>query len=171
MRPESVRPVPPRRRLPAAAPAAALLLALGLAPAALADHAAVGTWLTESGNAKVRIDHCADIPAASGFSAEELCGEIVWLEDPDNETGQPHTDRNNPDQALRDRPIMGLPILTGFDAGDAPNVWDDGQIYNPEDGETYESVMSLKDGGDRLEVRGYVGLPIFGQSQVWSRSR
>ena len=79
MRPESVRPVPPRRRLPAAAPAAALLLALGLAPAALADHAAVGTWLTESGNAKVRIDHCADIPAASGFSAEELCGEIVWL--------------------------------------------------------------------------------------------
>ena len=93
------------------------------------------------------------------------------MEKPVNEAGNPHTDRNNPDTALQDRPIMGLPILTGFDPGDAANVWDDGQIYNPEDGETYNSVMSLKDGGDKLEVRGYVGLPIFGQSQVWTRSR
>ncbi len=49
-------------------------------------------------------------------------------------------------------------------------AWDGGRIYNPEDGETYRSTMTL-DGNGTLRVRGYVGAPIFGRSQTWTRVR
>ena len=99
---------------------------------------------------------------------EKICGRIVWLKEPLNDKKQPKTDLNNPDEALRARKIIGLPLLTGFVPADKANKWEGGRIYNPEDGETYKSTMTLIEGG-KLEVRGYVGLPIFGKSQVWTR--
>lgn len=150
-----------------AALAAVLLLA---ALPARAEPQVTGTWLTESGKGKVRIAPCVKLAGMSGVPAQQLCGAIVWLAEPLNDAGQPKTDGNNPDEALRQRPILGLPILTGFEPGDEAGVWDGGRIYNPEDGETYKSVINLKDDGAKLEVRGYVGLPMFGQSQVWTRS-
>lgn len=133
-------------------------IAAGVAGPALADEGVVGTWATEGGKSHVEISRCGS----------HLCGEIVWLQEPNDAAGKPKVDRNNPDQALRDRPIIGLPLLNGFVAGSEPGTWEDGTIYNPEDGETYSCTMTLLDDG-RLRVRGYVGLPIFGKSQVWTR--
>ncbi|MDP6689178.1 MAG: DUF2147 domain-containing protein, partial [Alphaproteobacteria bacterium] len=53
-------------------------------------------------------------------------------------------------------------------AGEEANVWNDGTIYNPEDGEIYSCTMTLVD-GRTLKVRGDVGLPLFGKTQVWTR--
>lgn len=130
-----------------------------------------GVWLTEDGDAKVRIAACDALPAAAGRESEpqEHCGEIVWLAEPTNPQGRPVVDRNNPDPALRERPILGLLILHGFVAAPPGEPWEGGRIYNPKDGEVYRAVLTPRDGGDRLEVRGYVGLPLFGQTQVWSR--
>ncbi len=157
------------RALAAAVVLPLLLAAVPLSPALAAAQVA-GTWLTESGNGKVRIAPCGDLPGAGGEPADQLCGAIVWLKEPLTEAGTPKVDARNPDAALQQRPIIGLPILTGFEPGDEPGVWEGGRIYNPEDGETYKSVITLKDDGARLEVRGYVGLPIFGKTQVWTRS-
>lgn len=117
-----------------------------------------GTWLTEGGKSHVRIDDCGD----------KLCGEIVWLKEPLDDAGEPKTDNNNPDKSLQDRPILGLPLLQGFSNGDEPNVWEGGTIYNPEDGDTYKSIMTLLSANE-LKVRGYVGISLFGKSQVWTR--
>lgn len=164
------------RRLAGAAalpPAAAILLTAALwgipgAQPARADQGAEGIWLTEGGRGKVRIAPCGEFPGLRGAS-DDLCGAIVWLQEPDNAAGQPKTDRNNPEPALQDRPIVGLPILAGFKPAAEPGRWEGGRIYNPEDGETYKSTLALRNGGAQLEVRGYVGLPIFGKSQVWTR--
>ncbi|MEQ9643704.1 MAG: DUF2147 domain-containing protein [Alphaproteobacteria bacterium] len=133
--------------------------ALVAGPALAADI--LGRWATEEEKSHVEIVTCADAP-------EMLCGTIVWLREPNDDAGQPKTDRNNPDEALRGRPIIGLPLLSGFIAGQEPNVWEDGKIYNPEDGEVYSCVMTLMEDGS-LVVRGYVGIPLLGESQVWTR--
>ena len=139
--------------------AAGVVLALGAGPAVAAD--VLGTWATAEDKSHVEVVPCAE-------AAEQLCGSIVWLKEPNDDTGQPKLDKNNPDPALQSRPIVGLPLLAGFVKAAEPDVWEDGEIYNPEDGDTYSCTMTLLEDG-RLEVRGYVGLPLFGKSQTWTR--
>ena len=62
-----------------------------------------------------------------------------------------------------------IELLTGFVA-DGPGKWSGGRIYNPEDGKTYKCKLTLQDDGT-LKVRGYVGLSIFGKTQIWRRLR
>lgn len=133
------------------------LLILALLLIAGPAWAASGVWLTESGSAHVEIGGCGEV----------LCGKIVWLREPLDTAGQPKTDKENPDPAKRERTILGLAMLDGFrPAGEGK--WGDGTIYNPEDGKTYSCTMSLENDGT-LRVRGYVGLPILGKTQVWTR--
>ncbi|MEM9554617.1 MAG: DUF2147 domain-containing protein [Acidobacteriota bacterium] len=130
-----------------------------LAPSVVAEPSVVGTWLTEHRDAKVRIAPCG----------ENLCGRLVWLEDPLNEHGKPEVDDDNPDPSLRDRPLLGLQILESFPP--APNgdgVWSGGTIYDPESGKTYKARMSLD--GETLNLRGYIGVPLLGRTSAWTRS-
>ncbi len=142
--------------------AVSLMALLPLAPAGASENegavGALGTWATEGGKSHVEIVSCG----------EKLCGSIVWLKEPMNEEGNPKHDANNPDADLQTRPIIGLPLLANFMAGDETNVWNDGTIYNPEDGEIYSCTITLVD-GRTLKVRGYVGLPLFGKTQIWTR--
>jgi uncharacterized protein (DUF2147 family) len=133
--------------------------AVALWSAAARADGVVGTWLTEGGKSRVEIADCGDT----------LCGSIVWLAEPLDDSGEAKTDRNNPDESLRERRIVGLQLLRGFIAADEENVWSDGTIYNPEDGETYSCTLTLQDDGT-LKVRGYVGLPLFGKTQIWNRA-
>jgi uncharacterized protein (DUF2147 family) len=95
-----------------------------------------------------------------------LCGHIYWLKKP-LANGRPKRDHHNPDARLRDRPLCGLRILSGFKrTGD--RIWSAGQIYNPGDGRTFSSTMTLEgDGG--LRISGYVGLSLFGKTVEWVR--
>ena len=117
-----------------------------------------GAWATEEGKAHVEITSCG----------KNLCGSIIWLKEPLDEQGQPKHDENNPDIALQSRRILGLPLLANFTAGDEADIWENGSIYNPEDGEIYSCTITFLD-SNTLKVRGYVGLPLFGKTQVWTR--
>jgi uncharacterized protein (DUF2147 family) len=77
--------------------------------------------------------------------------------------GQIRSDDNNPDPSFRNRPLVGLSMFSEYryDAGQ----WQ-GKIYDPESGNTYQSRMSLNKKGE-LEVRGYVGLPMFGRTATF----
>jgi uncharacterized protein (DUF2147 family) len=134
----------------------AVLLALR-AQVAGADPSLTGIWLTGNDTAQVEISDCAG----------KLCGTIISLREPLDEAGQPKTDKRNRDASLRARPIMGLPILLNF-VRLGPKRWGEGTIYNPEDGDTYKCTLSL-DEPDTLTVRGYVGIPLFGKTQIWHR--
>lgn len=128
----------------------------------------MGTWLTASGVAKVRIGPCAN--AASGA----ICGFIVGLINPKGPDGQvvaPEvaTDYRNADPALRSRKVIGMPLIWGFKKGSEPNTYEGGQIYNGENGKIYSANINLQPDG-KLRLRGYVGSPMFGETQIWTRA-
>ncbi len=117
----------------------------------------LGDWLSQSGKGVVEIYRCG----------EKLCGKLIWITDPVRD-GAPATDRNNPDPALKRRPLCGLVMLGDFVPVEA-NRWGDGWIYSPENGKTYRARMTL-DGANVLKLRGYVGIPLFGETQTWTRA-
>ena len=130
-----------------------LALAACLAGGARADSAQ-GVWMTEGGKSHVRIQRCGD----------ELCGKIAWLKEP-HDDGSEKRDTHNKDESLRDRPILGLPLLTGF-SDQGGGEWTGGEIYNPEDGKTYRSRLKLVDPAT-LKVSGCV--LFFCKTQTWTR--
>lgn len=130
------------------------VMSFGMMGFAQAD--VTGTWSTVEGKSHVVIAVC---------DGDKFCGTINWLKEPNNEEGAPKKDINNKDEGLRDRGILGISLLKGLEkTGD--NEWDDGYIYNPEDGETYSSEMKLID-DNTLAVKGCV--LFFCKEQLWSR--
>ena len=71
------------------------------------------------------------------------------------------------DDDRRNQPVIGLEIIRGLKP--RGGVWADGRILNPEDGKIYHLKATPLDGGQKLEMRGYIGLPLFGRTQVWIR--
>lgn len=68
---------------------------------------------------------------------------------------------------LKDRPVVGMIILTGLrHSGDA---YTEGQILDPDSGKLYRCTVRLLDGGKMLNIRGYIGIPLLGRTQVWLR--
>jgi uncharacterized protein (DUF2147 family) len=130
---------------------------LGAPPArAQAGGEVTGIWLTQAGDARVRVSKCG----------AGICGVIVWLRDPINATtGKPEVDDKNPNPALARRPMIGLPLFSGMRPV-GPNKWS-GQIYNADDGKTYASSISVA-GPESLRVEGCVG-PLCG-GETWSRA-
>lgn len=116
---------------------------------------AEGYWLTENKRSVIRIVPCAD-------DAAKLCGHIHWVI-----PGGLEFDIKNPDETKRSRSTCGLPILTDFKKQSA-TMWGDGKIYKADDGDIYNATMQLLPNGN-LIVRGYVGMPLFGKSQTWTR--
>ena len=132
---------------------AALCLVFGAISAA---HAAepTGTWLTQNGDAQIRVAKCGT----------SMCGTIVWLRDPiDAMTGQPPVDSRNPDPNKRNTKIMGLRI---FAMGPDGNGGYGGPIYNTDDGQTYQAKIVLRP-DEYLEIQGCSGA-LCG-SELWSK--
>jgi uncharacterized protein (DUF2147 family) len=69
--------------------------------------------------------------------------------------------------ALKDKPIIGMTILRGLRRDG--NGYGGGIILDPDEGRTYRCTAMLLDGGRKLEVRGYLGLPLLGRTQTWVR--
>lgn len=137
----------------------AILAALLGAPGAKAQSGgqATGIWLTQAGDARVRVSKCG----------AGICGAVVWLKDPINPAnGKPHVDDKNPNPALARRPMIGLPLFSGM-RPTGPNKWS-GKIYNADDGSTYASNVSVS-GPDTLKVEGCVGALCGGES--WTRTK
>jgi uncharacterized protein (DUF2147 family) len=115
-----------------------------------------GIWLTQAGDAKVRVSKCG----------AAICGVVVWLREPVNPVnGKPMVDDKNPNPALAKRPMIGLPLFTDMRIA-GPNKWS-GHIYNADDGGTYVSNISVS-GPDTLRVEGCVGVLCGGEN--WTRS-
>lgn len=96
---------------------------------------------------------------------EYLCGRLVSLTDPLDDAAIPKKDIYNRDESLRDRPLAGIEFLTGFTYDEGKAAWSGGRIYNARDGKTYKSTVVFKDG--ELKVRGFVGISLFGKTDVW----
>jgi uncharacterized protein (DUF2147 family) len=121
------------------------------------SDAILGVWESGSGKARVKIDKAGD----------KFTGRIVWLREPNNDEGKPKTDKNNPDEKLRTTPLLGYRLLRDFQfKGD--KTWEEGTIYDPENGSTYSCTIKMTD-ENTLDVRGFIGVSLFGRTDVWKR--
>ena len=127
-----------------------ILLAAFIATPALAAPSVSGRWLTKGQDSIVEIAPCG----------AQLCGRVVKILKAVQ--GGPATDRNNPDPALRSRPLLGLPILTGFT--DKGGSWG-GTIYDPRNGKSYRSFLARNPDGT-LKVQGCIAFLC--QTQAWA---
>ncbi|WP_153100599.1 DUF2147 domain-containing protein [Paraburkholderia hayleyella] len=70
--------------------------------------------------------------------------------------------------ARKDQLILGMTIINGMKK-ENEGGWDEGRILDPENGKIYKCKMHLEDGGQKLVVRGYIGVSLLGRSQTWIR--
>lgn len=115
-----------------------------------------GTWLTEDGRAKIRVDRC-------GQGGAKVCGKVVWLKVPNWDDGTPRTDAKNPDPKKRSRPMIGVQLMS-LSAEDDKYV---GEIYNADSGKLYQ-VSLERESEAELSIQGCL-LKVLCGSQTWTR--
>ena len=140
------------------------LVLLGLNACADDGDGVLGVWHTTDNKSQVRIFKRND----------HYFGQVMRLTRPNWPSddkfgmgGKSKTDRNNPNPDLRARPIVGIQFMNDF-VYVGNNLWEDGTIYDPEVGKTYKCKMTLA-ASNRLEVRGYIGISLFGRTATWTR--
>ena len=114
-----------------------------------------GMWLSADGDVKLKVSRCG----------ENICGNIDWLKNPNDDSGKPKIDKNNADPSKRSRPIMGSAVILPMKS-DGADKWS-GQVYNAEDGKTYNGSFTLA-GASKAELKGCVA--IICKTKVWTRS-
>lgn len=122
----------------------------------------LGSWLTQDGDSKVIIEKTSE---------GTYEGKIIWLKEPNRESGEAKKDDKNPNDQLKSRPIMGLKLLEGFSYDMDDEEWIDGTIYDPKSGSTYKCLMWFDEDPETLLVKGYIGLSIIGKKVTWKRAR
>ncbi|PKP23090.1 MAG: DUF2147 domain-containing protein [Bacteroidetes bacterium HGW-Bacteroidetes-21] len=118
-----------------------------------------GKWITEEGKSVV------EIYEQNG----QYFGKIIWIKNPLNKDGKPLIDNKNPDLSQRGKEIKGLVFMKNF-TFDGKNMWKDGNLYDPESGNTYSGYLKLKS-QDILELRGYMGVSMLGRTSTWVRKK
>jgi uncharacterized protein (DUF2147 family) len=131
-----------------------MFLLVGMANTSQAQtkaDAILGEWINEKKDAKFEI-----------FKKDnKYFGKLIWG------TGGETKDVKNPDTKLRNREVIGIVMLNNF-VFDGDDTWGDGTIYDPREGKTYSCKITQK-GKDKINVRGFVGISMFGRTEVWSR--
>jgi uncharacterized protein (DUF2147 family) len=135
----------------APSPARAEPQAEELDAAAPPPDAILGEWWTEGREGRFRF-----VRGPDGTYSGILVG-----------ASHPGTDVNNKDPALRNRPLLGAVLMWHLRPDDGEYV--DGYVYNPRNGETYRMKAELT-GKATLKIRGYLGISLLGQSQIWTRA-
>ena len=136
--------------------------ATSASPAAPSPLQAIsGLWYTEGHEGGVQLYPCDD----------KICGRLYWMQNKkgaDDEKGVSR-DVHNPDPSQRQRPLCQMQFMGNFTPGDN-NLYASGWVYNPRDGGIYSAEMTLVD-SNTLKLRGYLFLPILGESQIWTRAK
>jgi uncharacterized protein (DUF2147 family) len=112
----------------------------------------LGEWISEPKDGKITIFKQGD----------RYFGKITWGKTPGKK------DVNNPDARLKNREIVGSIILKDFVF--TGSSWEKGTIYDPHSGKTYDCILKVKDNNQKLDIRGFVGMAMFGRTSTWSRN-
>ena len=129
-------------------------------PAGPQAQSPAGLWTTYSDRSG-KADGLVRITEESG----ELQGIVEAVFSPPAPSAHPLCEECPGD--LRNQPIVGMKILRGlrWDGGQ----YSGGEILDPDEGRFYRCSVRITDGGQKLELRGYVGIPLFGRTQTWTR--
>ena len=120
----------------------------------------VGYWLTAEKTSQVKI-----FKATNG----KYYGKVFSIEDPES---RKELDSNNPDPEKRKEKKIGLRLLNSFEYNEKENTWENGTIYDPDNGKTYDCYMWFEDDPDKLQIKGYVlGMRMLGRETTWYRDK
>ena len=137
----------------------ALALASGLAAAQAASPA--GLWKTVDDNTK-REKSLVRIVESGGV----YTGRVEKVIDPDSPKDAVCKDCTDD---RKDKPVVGMTIIRNMKASGDKDVFEGGDILDPNNGKVYSAKLTLVDGGKKLDVRGYIGMPMLGRTQTWQR--
>jgi uncharacterized protein (DUF2147 family) len=120
--------------------------------------ALVGQWYTENDRSIIEI----------WKSGNAYNGKILWVRDSLDEVGKLKLDKNNGNEALRKRTVVGMQILSNLKFQN--DEWIDGSIYDPESGNNYSCKAAMN--GSKLDLRGYIlGMPFLGRTTTWRKKQ
>ncbi|NQU53462.1 MAG: DUF2147 domain-containing protein [Bacteroidetes bacterium] len=120
----------------------------------------VGIWWNDEKTTKIEVEK----------KDGKYIGTIVYMIPEKYENGAPPKDDENPDESLRNRSIVGLQILKGFEYDAKNKEWKAGSIYDPKSGKTYDCYGWLEN-DDLLNLKGFVaGIRWIGKSSEWYRA-
>ena len=137
-----------------------LLLGIFVAMTTIAQsesEAIIGDWYNQEKDAIIQI-----------FTEDgKIHGKITWMLNPLDENGNPKTDHLNPEKSLQSRPRLGMVMMYDFEY-DGNNIWNEGEVYDPKSGNTYSGMVTLTS-PNNLDLKGYIGIPLFGRTSNWTR--
>jgi uncharacterized protein (DUF2147 family) len=138
-----------------------IAFALVLATAAYAaNDTPVGTW-TQVDDATGKPKSIIEITEQPDGSLQGVVKQVLFSDQ------GPHPVCDKCEGERRNQPVEGMVIMWGVKKdGDQ---WQGGQILDPNNGKTYKVKLSLKEDGQKLDVRGYIGMPMLGRTQTWIR--
>jgi len=120
----------------------------------------VGVWWNDEKTTKIQVEK----------KDGKYIGTIVYMIPEKYENGEPPKDKENPDSALRSRSLIGLQILKGFVYNPKKEEWQEGTIYDPKSGNTYDCYAWMES-DDLLKLKGYIGgIRWLGRSSEWYRT-
>lgn len=138
----------------------AAALALTVAPAiALAQATPVGLWKTIDDKTKSERSLLRITESGGVFTAK-----VEKLLAPD---AKQVCDKCSDDR--KDKPIVGMEVVRGLKAGSEAGVFEGGTILDAAEGKIYKVRMQPIEGGAKMEVRGFIGMPLLGRTQTWIR--
>jgi uncharacterized protein (DUF2147 family) len=130
-----------------------------LCASAMAQMTPVGLWKTiddKDGSAKSEIR----IIEANGV----VSGKVERILDPEAKPGEKCVECSD---ERKDQPILGMEILRGLKKADGKDVWEGGNVLDPKNGKIYKATVTPIEGGQKLQMRGYIGF--FYRTQTWIR--
>ncbi len=120
-----------------------------------------GIWWNDEKTTKIKVEK----------KDGKFIGTIVYIIPEKYENGQPPKDEKNPEERLRNRSLIGLQILSNFEYDSKKNEWNNGKIYDPKSGNTYDCYAWLEN-NNLLKLKGFVaGIRFLGRSSEWYRTK
>ena len=136
-----------------------LIIPLNLSAQSITPDMLLGTWVPKKGDSHVKIEKIGS----------KYFGKVIWLENPnEKDNSGPDIDDKNPDDAMKNQPILGLRVLKDF-AYEDEGVFKGGKAYDPNNGKTYCGKITILD-IDHIDMRGNIcGLGFLGRTETWVR--
>lgn len=129
------------------------------APATFAQsHPFEGFWFNEQKKTKIQVYQAAD----GAYAAK-----LIWFTPPNGEDMRTKVDKRNPNEALRNRPLLGSNIVYGL-RPTGKNEYEKGKAYDPSSGKTYDCKVTVHS-PQKMTMRGFIGFSLIGKSVEWVR--
>ena len=121
----------------------------------------IGIWWNQEKDGQIEIYRLGNTYA----------GKLIWMKNQnDPATGLLLLDKKNPNEKLRNKPLLGSDLMYGFSFNKDDKEWSNGKIYDGRKGKTYKCRIKINP-DHMLKVTGYIGASWMGlgETNIWTK--